>query len=77
METAPQRVNRTLPEEQQREEIQGWPQTAKLHTALEDRTHQHLLGQLRRVLVRHEHLLTVYLAFFHLASVWITLRKCF
>ena len=35
------------------------------------------LGQFRRVLVRYEHLLTVYLAFFHLACLWITLRKCF
>ena len=35
------------------------------------------LGQFRRVLVRHDHLLTVYLAFFHLACLWITLRKCF
>jgi transposase len=34
------------------------------------------LGQFRRVLVRHEHLLTVYLAFFDLACLWITLRKC-
>lgn len=35
------------------------------------------LGQFRRVLVRHDHLLTVYRAFFHLACLWITLRKCF
>jgi len=35
------------------------------------------LSQFRRVLVRHEHLLTVYRAFFHLACLWITLRKCF
>lgn len=35
------------------------------------------LGQFRRVLLRHEHLLTAYRAFFHLACLWITLRKCF
>ncbi|SPE23987.1 transposase (fragment) [Candidatus Sulfotelmatomonas gaucii] len=35
------------------------------------------LGQFRRVLVRHEHRLCIYLAFFHLACLWITLRKCF
>jgi hypothetical protein len=29
------------------------------------------------LLVRHEHLLTLYRAFFHLACLWITLRKCF
>ena len=34
------------------------------------------LGQFRRLLVRHEHLLTTYRAFFYLASPWITLRKC-
>ena len=35
------------------------------------------LGQFRRVLVRHEHPLTVYRAFFHLAFLWITLQKYF
>ncbi len=34
------------------------------------------LGQFRRLLVRHEHLLTTYKAFFHLACLWITLRRC-
>lgn len=34
-------------------------------------------SQFRRVLVRHEHRLIVYLAFFHLAYLRITLRKCF
>lgn len=34
------------------------------------------LGQFRRVLIRHEHMLVVYFAFFHLACLWITLRKC-
>jgi transposase len=34
-------------------------------------------GQFRRVLVRHEHLLTVYMTFFHLACLWITLRERF
>jgi hypothetical protein len=29
------------------------------------------------VLVCHEHLLTVYRTFFHLACFWIILRKCF
>ena len=35
------------------------------------------LGQFRRLLVRHEHLFTTYRAFFYLACLWITLRKCF
>src|SRR4029077_5840514 len=34
------------------------------------------LGQFRRLLVRHEHLLSTYLAFFYLACFWITLRHC-
>jgi transposase len=34
------------------------------------------LGQFRRLLVRHEHLLSTYYAFFYLACFWITLRKC-
>ncbi len=34
------------------------------------------LGQFRRLLVRHEHLLSTYKAFFHLACLWITLRRC-
>ena len=34
------------------------------------------LGQFRRLLVRHEHLLSIYRAFFYLACMWITLRKC-
>jgi len=34
------------------------------------------LGQFRLLLVRHEHLLTTYRAFFCLACLWITLRKC-
>jgi transposase len=34
------------------------------------------LGQLRRSLVRHEHLLSTYYAFFYLACCWITLRRC-
>ncbi|HEY4933120.1 MAG TPA: IS5 family transposase, partial [Terriglobales bacterium] len=32
------------------------------------------LGQFRRLLVRHEHLLSTYRAFFYLACFWITLR---
>jgi len=32
------------------------------------------LGQFRRLLVRHEHLLSTYCAFFYLACFWITLR---
>jgi transposase len=35
------------------------------------------LGQFRRLLVRHEHLLATYRAFFYLACFWITLRRCF
>jgi transposase len=35
------------------------------------------LGQFRRLLVRHEHLLSTYYAFFYLACLWITLRRCF
>jgi len=35
------------------------------------------LGQFRRLLVRHEHLLSTYRAFFYLACFWITLRRCF
>jgi transposase len=35
------------------------------------------LGQFRRLLVRHEHLLCTYRAFFYLACFWITFRKCF
>jgi transposase len=34
------------------------------------------LGQFRRLLVRHEHLLATYKAFFYLACLWITLRRC-
>jgi transposase len=34
------------------------------------------LGQFRRLLVRHEHLLSTYYAFFYLACFWITLRHC-
>jgi transposase len=33
-------------------------------------------GQFRRLLVRHEHLLETYSAFFYLACLWITLRRC-
>ena len=32
-------------------------------------------GQFRRLLVRHEHLLSTYRAFFYLACFWITLRQ--
>jgi len=35
------------------------------------------LGQFRRLLVRHEHLLCMYYAFFYLACFWITLRRYF
>ena len=35
------------------------------------------LGQFRRLLVRHEHLLSTYSAFFYLACFWITLRRYF
>jgi transposase len=35
------------------------------------------LGQFRRLLVRHEYLLSTYRAFFYLACFWITLRRCF
>ena len=34
------------------------------------------LGQFRRLLVCHEHLLSTYYAFFYLACLWITLRRC-
>jgi len=34
------------------------------------------LGQFRRLLVRHEHLLATYYAFFYIACFWITLRRC-
>ena len=34
-------------------------------------------GQFRRLLVRHEHLLSTYYAFFYLACFWITLRRYF
>jgi transposase len=34
------------------------------------------LGQFRRLLVRHEHLLATYRAFFYLACLWITLCRC-
>ena len=33
-------------------------------------------GQFRRLLLRHEHLLATYRAFFYLACLWITLRRC-
>ncbi len=33
-------------------------------------------GQRRQLLVRHEHLLSIYYALFYLACFWITLRKC-
>ena len=35
------------------------------------------LGQFRRLLVRHEPLLSTYYAFFYLACFWITLRRYF
>ena len=35
------------------------------------------LGQFRRLLVRHEHLLSTYCAFFYIACFWITLRRYF
>ena len=35
-----------------------------------------ILGQLRRLLVRHEHLLATYRAFSYVARFWITLRHC-
>jgi transposase len=35
------------------------------------------LGQFRRLLVRHEHLLSTYRAFFYIACFLITLRRCF
>ncbi len=35
------------------------------------------LGQFRRLLVRHEHLISTYYAFFYLACFWITLRRYF
>jgi transposase len=41
-----------------------------------ERTHA-WLGQFRRLLVRHEHLLSTYYAFFYLACFWITLRRYF
>jgi transposase len=34
------------------------------------------LGQFRRLLARHEHLLPTYRAFFYLACLWITPRRC-
>ena len=34
------------------------------------------LGQFRRLIVRHEHHLSTYRAFFYLACLWITLRRC-
>jgi transposase len=34
------------------------------------------LGQFRRLLVRHEHLLSTYRAFFYLACLCITMRRC-
>src|SRR5258706_3254076 len=34
------------------------------------------LGQFRRLLVRHEHFLATYRAFFYLACLWITMRLC-
>jgi transposase len=49
-----------------------WPIFAP---ALIERTNA-WLGQFRRLLVRHEHLLSTYRAFFYLACLWITLRKC-
>ncbi len=41
-----------------------------------ERTHA-WLGQFRCLLVRHEHLLSTYYAFFYLACFWITLRRYF
>jgi transposase len=35
------------------------------------------LGQFRRLLVRHENLLSTYRAFFYIACFWITLRRYF
>ncbi len=41
-----------------------------------ERTHS-WLGQFRRLLVRHEFLLSTYRAFFYIACLWITLRRYF
>ena len=41
-----------------------------------ERTHS-WLGQFRRLLVRHEFLLSMYRAFFNVACLWITLRRYF
>jgi len=41
-----------------------------------ERTHS-WLGQFRRLLVRHEFLLSMYRAFFYVACLWITLRRYF
>ncbi len=41
-----------------------------------ERTHA-WLGQFRRLLVRHEHLLSTYRAFFYLACFWITLSTVY
>ena len=35
------------------------------------------LGQFRRLLVRHDHRLESYRAFFYVGCLWITLRRCF
>jgi transposase len=54
-----------------------WAQTRRYKRRWKIERTNAWFGQFRCLLVRHDHLLTIYLAFFHLACLWITLRKYF
>jgi len=68
------RLDRSMPQQQQTTALRRWPQTQELQTSL-NRAIKYLVRQFRRLLVRHEHLLATYRAFFYLACFWITLRR--
>ncbi len=51
----------------------SWTETASLQTV---RNHRHAVRQFRRLLVRHEHLLTIHPPFFYLGCLWITSTEC-
>jgi hypothetical protein len=77
--TAPPRyrTDRPLSRDQPPAAVRRRAQAAAVQAPLDRGADQCLAGQFRRLLVRHEHLLCTYRAFFYLACFWITLRRCF
>lgn len=73
---ADHRVDRALLQEQQAE---GYYDARKMRRYkrrwIVERTNARP-GQFRRLLVHHQHLLSIYYAFFYIACFWITLRWC-